>query len=93
MLNHGFKHREMEQCKKICIMCCILLYYLLDHMMWNSMRVGCRYPIGDNGLWLDGNTVNVDKNASERCLSTQFGIRRSLGQTPMCVLSEESNSR
>ncbi len=78
MLNHGFKHREMEQCEKIFIACCVRHNFLLDQMVRNSMRVGRGYPIGDDGLWLDGNTVNVDTNASERFLSTQFGMRRSL---------------
>ena len=78
VLNHGFKHREMEQCEKIFIACCILHNFLLDQMVRNSVRVGHGYPIGDDGLWLDGNTVNVDTNASEKFLSTQFGSRRSL---------------
>jgi hypothetical protein len=78
VLNHGFKHREMGQCEKIFIACCILHNFLLSQMVRNSVRVGRGYPIGDNGLWLDGNTVNVGTNASERFLSTQFGLRRSL---------------
>jgi hypothetical protein len=78
VLNHGFKHRKMEQCEKIFLACCILHNFLLDQMAWNSVRVGRGYPIGDDGLWLDGNTVNVDTNASKRFLSTQFGMRRSL---------------
>jgi hypothetical protein len=78
VLNHGFKHCEIEQCKKIFIVCCVLHNFLLDQMVRNSVRVGRGYPIGDDGLWLDGNTVNVDTNASERFLSTQFGLRRSL---------------
>ncbi len=47
-------------------------------MVLNSVRVGHGYSIGDDRLWLDGNTVNVDKNAFERFLFTQFEMRRSL---------------
>jgi hypothetical protein len=77
VLNHGFKFREMEKCKKIFIGCCVPQNFLLDQMVRNNMRVGCGYPIGDNGLWLDGHTVNVNTNASERFQSIQFGMRRS----------------
>ena len=73
VLNHGFKFREMEKHKTIFIGCCILHNFLLD-----QVSVGCGYPIGDDGLWLDGHTVNVDTNASEMFLSIQFGKRRSL---------------
>jgi hypothetical protein len=72
------KHRKMEQCEQIFLACCVLHNFLLDQMVRNSVRVGRGYPIGDNGLWLDGNTVNIDINASERFLSTQFGMKRSL---------------
>jgi hypothetical protein len=78
VLNHGFKQQEMEKCKKIFIGCGVLHNFLLDQMVRNNVRVGHGYPNGDNGLWLDGHTVNVDKNASERFLSTQFGRKRSL---------------
>jgi hypothetical protein len=78
VLNHGFKFCEMEKCEKIFIGCCVLLNFLLDQMVWNNVRVGCGYPIGADGLWLDGHTVNVDRNASERFLSIQYGKKRSL---------------
>jgi hypothetical protein len=68
----------MEKCEKIFIGCCVLHIFLLDQMVRNNVRVGRGYPIGDDGLWFDGHTVNVDSNASERFLSTQFGRRRSL---------------
>jgi hypothetical protein len=47
-------------------------------MVRNNVRVGRGYPIGDDGLWLDGHTVNVNTNASKRFLLIQFGMRRSL---------------
>jgi hypothetical protein len=78
VLNHGFKFCEMEKCEKIFTGCCVLHNFLLDQMVRNNVRVGRGYPIGDDGLWLDGHTINVDSNATERFLSTQFGRRRSL---------------
>jgi hypothetical protein len=29
-------------------------------------------------LWLDGHTINVDNNATDRLLSIKFGMRRQL---------------
>ncbi len=78
VLNHGLNHRKMEQCKKIFIACCVLHNFFLNQMVQNSVRGGHGYTIGDDGLWLDGNTVNIYTNASERFLSTQFGKTRSL---------------
>ena len=78
VLNHGFKFCEMEKFKKTFIGCCVLHNFLLYQMVRNNVRVGRGYPIGDDGLWLDWHTVNVNTNASERFLSIQFGKRRSL---------------
>jgi hypothetical protein len=89
VLNHGFKFCKMEQCEKIFIACCILLNFLPDMRVWNNVRVGCGYPIGNNGVWLDGHTVNVDTNASERFLSIQFGKRRSLLAKHLCVFCKK----
>ncbi len=55
----------------------------------NNVRVGRGYPTGNNGVWLDGHTVNVDINASERFLLTQFGMRRSLLVKHLCVFCEK----
>ncbi len=89
MLNHGLKFCKMEQCKKIFIACCILHNFLLDMMVRNNVRLGCGYPIGDNGVWLDGHTVNKYTNASERFLSIQFGMRRSLLAKHLCMFCEK----
>jgi hypothetical protein len=89
VLNHGFKFCKMEQCKKIFITCCVLHNFLLDMMERNNVRVGCGYPIGDNGVWLDGHTVNVDTNSSERFLLIKFGMRRSLLAKHLRVFREK----
>jgi hypothetical protein len=89
VLNHGFKFCKMEQCKKIFITCCILNNFLLNMMERNNVRVGRGYPIGNDRVWLDGHTVNVDINASERFLSTQFGMRRSLLAKHLRVFHEK----
>ena len=68
----------MEKCEKTFIGCCVLHNFLLDQMVRNNVRVGHGYPIGDDGLWLDGHAVNVNTNVSKRVLSIQFGKRRSL---------------
>jgi hypothetical protein len=79
ILNHGFKHRDIENCEKIFITCCCIHNFLLDLMDRNNVRIGRGYPIGNDGLWLDGHTAQVDaKNETEKILSTQFGRRRLL---------------
>ncbi len=53
------------------------------------MRVGCGYPIEDDGVWLDGHTANPDINATDRFLSVRFGMRRSLLATHLCIFQEK----
>ncbi len=57
------------------------------------MRVGRGYPIGDDGVWLDGHTTNPEVNAKNRCMSIKFGKRRLLLATSLRLLREECNSR
>ncbi len=59
------------------MMCCCLHNYLLNIMVWrrNDVRVGQDYPIGDDGLWLDGNAP-IDKSKTKRFLTIKFGQRR-----------------
>ncbi len=40
------------------------------------MRVGRGYPIGNDRVWLDGHRTNVDINATDRFLLSQFGKRK-----------------
>jgi hypothetical protein len=40
-------------------------------------------------VWLDGHTVNVDNNATNRLLSVQFGKRRQLMANHLCVFRKE----
>jgi hypothetical protein len=47
-------------------------------MVCNHVRAGRGYPINNDGLWLDGHTVAVDNNATDRLLLIQFGKRRQL---------------
>jgi len=77
VLNHGFKHRDIVKCEQIFITCCVLHNFLLDLMVRNHVRAGLGYQINNDGLWLDGHTVNVDNNATDRLLS-RFGMRRKL---------------
>ena len=81
----------MEKCEKIYIGCCVLHNILLDQMVRNNVRVGRGYPIGDDGLWLDGHTVNVDTNASKSFLLIQFGKRRSLLAKHLCVFQQKGS--
>jgi hypothetical protein len=84
VLNHGFKHCDIEKCEQIFITCCVLHNFLLDLMVCNHMRAGRGYPIKNNGLWLDGHTVRVDNHATDRILPIQFGMRRKLLANNLC---------
>ena len=55
--------------------CCCLHNFLLDVMERSTVRVGCGYPICDDGIWLSGNSSNVD-DSCEDALSIKFGLRR-----------------
>jgi hypothetical protein len=58
-------------------------------MVRNHVRSGRGYPINNNGLWLDGHTVNVDNNATDRVLSIQFGMRRKILENHLCVFQKQ----
>jgi hypothetical protein len=85
VLNHGFKHRDNVKCKQIFITCCVLHNFLLDLMVHNHVRAGRGYPINNNRLWLDGHTVNIDNNVTDRVLSIQFAMRRKILANHLCV--------
>ncbi len=74
VLSNGFTYHDIKICEKVFITCCVLHNFLLDLMERTNVRVGRGYPIGDDGLWLDGHTNNVD--SCLRLLSIQFGLRR-----------------
>jgi hypothetical protein len=79
VLHHGFKQCDTLICEKIFVMCYCLHNILLDFMERNNVRIGCGYPIGNDGVWLDGHTAEVStNNATERYLLIQFGQRRTL---------------
>jgi hypothetical protein len=78
VLSHGFKQRDIVKCEQIFIACCVLHNFLLDQMVRNHVRAGRGYPMNYDGLWLDGHTINVDNNATNRLLSIKIGMRRQL---------------
>ena len=89
VLYRGFKQRDIVKCEQIFIACCVLHNFLLDLMVRNHVRAGRRYPINNEGLWLDGHTVNVDNNATDRLLLIQFGMRRQLLANHIRVFRQE----
>jgi len=89
VLNHGFKQCGIVKCEHIFIACCVLHNYLLDLMVRNHVRAGRRYPINNDGLWLDGHIVNVDNNSNDRVLSNQFGMSRKLLANHLHVYRKE----
>ncbi len=56
VLNNGLPYQDIKICEKVFVMCCVLHNFLLNLMEQNNVWVGHGYPIGDDGLWLDGHT-------------------------------------
>ncbi len=74
MLGNGFPYLDIKVCEKMFVICCILHNFLLDLIERNNVRVGHGYPIGDDGLWPDGHTNNVDDCL--RMLAIKFALQR-----------------
>ena len=89
VLYRRFKQRDIVKCEQIFIACCVLHNFLLDLMVRNHVRAGCGYPINNDRLWLDGHTVYVDNNATDRLLLIQFGMRRQLLVNHLRVFRKE----
>jgi hypothetical protein len=83
----GSNNATLRNARKYILHCSVLHNFLLDLVVRNHVRVGCGYPINNGGVWLDGHTTvtNVDQNATERYMSTQFGMRRSILANHLCV--------
>jgi hypothetical protein len=77
ILNNGLLYQDICVCKIFCVMCCCLHNFLLDLMARNNVRVGHGYPIGKDGLWLDGHTI-ANKDKTERFYAITFGQQRAL---------------
>ena len=72
--------------------CCCLHNFLLDLMDRSTVRVGRGYPIGDDGMWLSGNSNNVD-DSCDRELSIKFGMRRDKLAKHLKVFKEQGLAR
>jgi len=81
VLNHGFKHRDIVKCEQNFITCCVLHNFLLDLMVHNQVRAGRGYPIGNDGLWLSGHTVNVDNNPTDKTVDPIWNEEKALGES------------
>jgi hypothetical protein len=92
VLSHGFTHRDINICEKIFVTCCCLHNFLLDLMDRSTVRVGRGYPIGDDGMWLSGNSNNVD-DSCDRELSIKFGMRRDKLAKHLKVFKEQGLAR
>ncbi len=87
-LNNGLMYCDITVCDQNFVTCCCLHNFLLDVMVRErNMRVGWGYPIGADGLWLDGNTLVEEE--TERHLATRFGQRRSLLATHLQVFCQK----
>jgi hypothetical protein len=74
ILNNGLEYRDIRVCEKIFVVCCCLHNFLLDQQIERgSPKVGRGCPIGDDGVFLDGNT-NRPGTDSKSCLSLLLSV-------------------
>jgi hypothetical protein len=57
---------------------------MLDQMERSCARVGHGAPMGNDGIWLDGETVSTE--VTDLTLSLQFAKRPSLLAKQLCIL-------
>ena len=84
ILNGGFIYRDIQVCEKIFITCACLHNFLANDTVRYNVRVGRGYPIGNDGIWLSGQSAIMD-NETDHFLATQFGRRRSILVNHLCV--------
>ena len=75
ILNGGFIYCDIQVCEKIFIACACLHNFLANDTVRYNFKVGRGNPIGNNGIWLGGQSAIVD-NKTDHFLATQFGRRR-----------------
>jgi hypothetical protein len=56
ILNDGLNYHKIGTCERIFSACCCLNNFMLDQMERSCVRVGRGAPIGNDGIWLDGDT-------------------------------------
>ena len=88
MLSHSFTYQDIKICEKVFVTCCCLHNFLLDLMEQSTVRVGRGYPIGDDRIWLSGNSNHVD-DSCEHVLSIKFGLHRDKLAKHLKVFKEE----
>ncbi len=76
ILNDGLNNQDIQTCESIFNACCCLNNFMLDQMERSCVRVGRGAPMGNDGIWLDGETVLTE--VTDKTLSMQFAKRRSL---------------
>ena len=57
---------------------------MLDQMERSRVWVGCGAPMGNDGIWLDGETVLTE--VTDLTILLQFAKRRSLLAKHLCIL-------
>jgi hypothetical protein len=60
---------------------------MLDQMERSSVWVGRGAPMGNDGIWLDGDTVATE--ATDAALLLQFATRRLLLAKHLCILRKK----
>ncbi len=87
ILNDGLKYRNIWTCESIFNACCCLNNFMLDQMERSCVRVGRGAPMGNDGIWLDGETVLTE--VTDLTPSLQFAKRCSLLAKHLCVLRKK----
>jgi hypothetical protein len=72
ILNGRFQFCNIQICEKIFVTCACLHNFLNDEPVPYNVCVGRGYPIGNDGIWLNGPSAPVD-NETDHFLATKFG--------------------
>jgi hypothetical protein len=84
ILNDGLNYCDIRTCESIFNACCCLNNFMLDQMERIRVRVGHGAPMGNDGIWLDRETVLTE--VTDLTLLLQFAKRRLLLAKHLSVL-------
>jgi hypothetical protein len=73
ILNDGLNYCNIGTCERIFNACCCLNNFMLDQMDRSCVQVGRGALMGNDGIWLDGDTIATE--ATDAALSLQFAKR------------------
>ncbi len=82
ILNDRLNYCDVQTCERIINACCCPNNFMLDQMERSFVRVGRGAPMGNDGIWLDRDTVATE--VTDATLLLQFAKRHLLLTKDAC---------